>query len=105
MPDQANPLRQLMLASAQPGPSPGLRPRLVVVAGGRSGVGTTTMALNLAVAMAQRGTRAALIDADSSSGDVAMLCRLDDAHSLADVLAGRATVAEALQPGPGGILV
>ncbi len=106
MPDQANPLRQLMLAStAQQGPSRGLRPRLVLVAGGRSGVGTTTMALNLAVAMAQRGTRAALIDADSDSGDVATLCRLDDAHSLADVLAGRSTVAGALQPGPGGIHV
>ncbi len=106
MSDQANPLRQLMLAStARQGPSRGLRPRLVLVAGGRSGVGATTMALNLAVAMAQRGTRAALIDADSNSGDVATLCRLNDAHSLADVLAGRSTVAEAFQRGPGGIHV
>ncbi len=61
------------------------------------------MALNLTVAMAQRGIRAVLIDADARGGDVATLCRLDDARSLADVLAGRCTVADALQPGPGGI--
>ncbi len=106
MPDQANRLRQLMLAAAASrGADPALRPRLVLVAGGQAGAGATTMALNLAVAMAQRGARAALIDADSNNGDIATLCRLQDAHSLADVLAGRATVAEALQPGPGGIRV
>ncbi len=63
------------------------------------------MALNLAVAMSQRGIRTILIDADSRGGDVATLCRLDSTVTLADVLAGRSTVAEALRPGPGGIRV
>jgi len=81
------------------------RPRIVLIAGGKGGVGTTTMAVNLAVALAQRGIRTVLVDADSHGGDVATLCRLDDAHSLAGVLAGRSTVAESLQPGPGGIRV
>ncbi len=106
MPDQANPLRRLMMASAD-GQSvrAGLQPRVVLAAGARRDVGTTTVALNLAVAMAQRGIRVVLVDADARGGDLASLCRLDDAQSLADVLAGRITVAEALQPGPGGIHV
>ncbi len=106
MPDQANPLRRLMLASAaEEGLCPALRPRVALIAGGRRGVGATTMALNLAVAMAQRGVRAVLVDADSRGGDLAALCRLEGARSLADVLAGRYTVADSLQPGPGGIHV
>ncbi len=106
MPDQANPLRRLMMTSAaELGVRPGLRPRMVLVAGAKREVGTTTVALNLAVAMAQRGVRVVLVDADARGGDLASLCRLGNAHSLADVLAGRATVAESLQPGPGGIQV
>ncbi len=106
MPDQANSLRRLMRAStAGEGLRPALRPRVALVIGGRRGVGTTTMALNLAVAMAQRGVRAVLVDVDSRGGDLAAWCRLEGAHSLADVLAGRCTVTEALQPGPGGIHV
>jgi flagellar biosynthesis protein FlhG len=106
MPDQANSLRQLVLAgTAEHSLAGGIRPRIALVAGGKGGVGTTTMALNLAVALSQRGVRAALIDADPRGGDAATLCRLNDAFSLADVLAGRCTVAESLQPGPGGIHV
>lgn len=106
MPDQANPLRRLMMAgAAEQGVRAGLRPRLVLAAGAQRDVGTTTMALNLAVAMAQRGVRVVLVDADARGGDLASRCRLDDAQSLADVLAGRITVADALQPGPGGIHV
>ncbi|MDY0168642.1 MAG: P-loop NTPase [Thermoguttaceae bacterium] len=106
MPDQANSLRQLVLTnSAARSPGGRLRPSVALIAGGKGGVGTTTMALNLAVALSQRGIRTVLIDADPRGGDVATLCRLDDSLTLADVLAGRCTVAESLQPGPGGIHV
>ncbi len=106
MPDQANPLRRLMLANAAENASRrGYRPWVVLMGGGRRGVGTTTVALNLAVAMGQRGLRTVLVDADSRGGDLAALCRLNDAPSLADVLAGRSAVADALQAGPGGIHV
>lgn len=106
MPDQANSLRRLMLAStAESGPKAGPRPRIAMIAGGKGGVGTTTLAVNLAVALSQRGIRTALIDADARGGNVATLCRLDSTRTLTDVLAGRSTVAESLRPGPGGIRV
>ena len=51
--DQANDLRQLVRRA---GPQrPALRTRLVVVAGGKGGSGTTTLAVNLAAALAAQG--------------------------------------------------
>lgn len=106
MPDQANDLRRLVLRSGRTG---GLNdsppPKLVVVAGGKGGVGTTTVALNLAVALAREGRRTVLVDADFAGPDCAALCRIDERYGAADVLAGRRTVHEVLQLGPGGIQV
>jgi flagellar biosynthesis protein FlhG len=105
MPDQANDLRKLVQHYAVPArPQPAARPGLLVVAGGKGGVGTTTIAVNLAVALGQRGTRTLLIDA-APSGDVATLCRIEPRHTLAEVLAGRRSVEETIQPGPEKIRV
>lgn len=100
--DQAHDLRQL---AHQTRHSPSGRPRVVAVAGGKGGVGTTTLAVNLAVALAARRQRTVLIDADPDGAGVADLCRLQERWTWADVLASRAALAAALQPGPGGIRV
>src|SRR3989304_8316814 len=103
MHDQANDLRRLVRESRTPASAPApLRPTLLVVAGGKGGVGTTTLAVNLAVALAQRGRRTVLVDADPDTADAAILCRLPEHHTVADVLAPRRAPAEALQPVPGG---
>ena len=105
--DQANELRQLVRQQVprRLGDSAGARPRLVVVAGGKGGVGTTTVAVNLAVALARAGRRTVLVDADPDGGDVAMLCGLDERHTLADVLAGAANRRRGAPAGPGGLQV
>jgi flagellar biosynthesis protein FlhG len=72
----------------------------MVLSGGKGGVGTTTLAVNLAVIMARNGVRTVLVDADPDGGNVALLCGLEERYTLADVLAGRRTVAEVLRPGP-----
>ncbi len=106
MPDQANHLRRLVRHSALAARSaPGQRPRLVLVAGGKGGVGTTTVAVNLAVAMAADGLRTVLVDADLYGGDAAVLCRIEHRYGLVDVLAGRRTIHEVLRPGPGALQV
>lgn len=106
LPDQANDLRKLVLRAGRGG---GLNdappPKIVVVAGGKGGVGTTTVALNLSVALAREGRRTVLVDADFAGPDIAGLCRIDEQYGAADVLAGRRTVHEVLQRGPGGIQV
>ena len=53
--DQANDLRKLVMQAAeQPQDSPSRSVRTALVAGGKGGVGTTTVAVNLAVAAAQQ---------------------------------------------------
>jgi len=107
MHDQANHLRRLVRRFAsQDASASRLRPNLIVVAGGKGGVGTTTVAVNLAVAMAGIGLRTVLVDADFYGGDAAILCGLEPHHyNIADVLASRRTIHEVLQPGPGAVQV
>ena len=103
--DQAHDLRQLA-TRCQPAETPCCRrrPALVVVAGGKGGVGTTSVAIGLATAVAKTGRHSVLIDADSR-GDVALLCGVEERYTLADVLAGRRTWTEALCTGPTSVKV
>ncbi|MCS6846187.1 MAG: Mrp/NBP35 family ATP-binding protein [Anaerolineae bacterium] len=51
---------------------------LIVVASGKGGVGKTTCAVNLAVALAQRGARVGLLDADIYGPNVPLMLGLQD---------------------------
>lgn len=106
MRDQADELRSIVLKSARPWTAAtGPAPRLVALAGGKGGVGTTTLSLNLAVALAQQGQRVILIDADLERADIATLCHMKERYSIADVLSARRDIHEVLEPGPAGIQV
>lgn len=104
--DQANQLRALVRESAQNNAHTGFPlPRKLVVSGGKGGVGSTTVALNLAVALAQQGRRIVLVDGDIERPDMASLCRLDVRDTINDVLTARRTVHEVLHRGPVGIQI
>jgi flagellar biosynthesis protein FlhG len=103
--DQSTSLRRLVLASGRTlGGDAGPPPRLVVVAGGKASVGATTLAVNLAVALASHGSRTVLIDADLRA-DVAAHCGLAAGVGITDVLLNRKDIHEVLQRGPGGTQV
>jgi len=102
MDDQARQLRQLVKDAAGFAPSA----RLIVVAGGRAGVGTTTVAVNLAVAAARHGASVVLADADPRHGDLARLCGLPDrCVSMGVSVRAAAEVHAPPQPGPAGVRV
>lgn len=103
MHDQADELRQLVRERAGAGRGPAVP--LVVVSGGKGGVGTTTIATNLAIALARHGRRTVLVEADLDHGGNAHLGQNPERGSLVDVLAGRRTVHDALEHGPAGIQV
>jgi flagellar biosynthesis protein FlhG len=106
MHDQADELRQLVLRGMRRSiPRATAPPKLVAVCGGKGGVGTTALAVNLAIALAREGRSTVLVDVDLSGGDVALACRLEEGYSVADVLSGARTVHEALQLGPAGVQV
>jgi flagellar biosynthesis protein FlhG len=102
--DQADDLRRLATHYGCPvAPCATQRPTVLAVAGGKGGVGTTTIAMRLTELLTQAGRRALLVDADPRGGNAAMLCRIEERYSLADVLAGRRNWAEAIETGPSGI--
>jgi flagellar biosynthesis protein FlhG len=68
-------------------------------------VGTSNLALNLAIALGEYGQRVALVDADLGLANIDLLCGLSPGRDLGDVLAGELPLAEATVPGPGEIRV
>jgi flagellar biosynthesis protein FlhG len=79
MSDQANELRELMRhIDAAHDVRRGRRRGMIFVTGGKGGVGTTTLAVNLAAAFAQAQHRTLLVEATPSGGQLAMLCGQDD---------------------------
>jgi flagellar biosynthesis protein FlhG len=79
--DQATELRQLVRRDVGPTDHAreGASPRLIAVTSGKGGVGTSTIALNLAVALSMSGRRVALVDVDLNAGatDVAAWADLE----------------------------
>jgi flagellar biosynthesis protein FlhG len=106
MHDQADQLRALARAAGARDAGPVCPPpQKMVVCGGKGGVGATTIAVNLSIALARLGARVVLVDADMNRADIAPLCQLDARQTVADVLSGRRTVHEVLHRGPAGIQV
>jgi flagellar biosynthesis protein FlhG len=103
MHDQADELRQLVRERSNSGTTSGPTVPLVVVSGGKGGVGTTTIAANLAVALARQGRLAVFVDADLDHGGNANLCHHPQLGSVIDVLKGKRSVHEVLERGPAGI--
>lgn len=71
--------------------------RSVLVVGARREQGTTTAALNLALAMAQLGRRVLLIDAHLRAPEILELLEMTPAPGLTDVLVGAASRDEAIR--------
>jgi len=65
-----------------------LRPvRVIAVTGGKGGVGKTSVAVNLATALARRGRRVVLMDGDLGLANADVLLGLSPPYTLAHVLA------------------
>jgi flagellar biosynthesis protein FlhG len=114
MSDQADGLRQLVRArsgaSALADPPPPAimaspTARSLVLTSGKGGVGTSNLALNLAIALGERGSRVVLVDADLGLANIDLLCGLAPGCDLGDVLSGDRPLSEAIVDGPAGIRI
>ncbi|MBV8244351.1 MAG: septum site-determining protein MinD [Candidatus Eremiobacteraeota bacterium] len=86
----------------QPAPSrsrsPQPRGRAIVVTSGKGGVGKTTTTANLGTALAQRGSRVALVDADVGLRNLDIVLGLENRvrHHVLDILEDRVSIEDAV---------
>ncbi|UNK43949.1 MinD/ParA family protein [Luteimonas sp. S4-F44] len=88
-----------------PAPAPFAPVRTLAVTGGKGGVGKTNVSANLAIALAGMGQRTMLLDADLGLANLDVLLGLSPRFTLADLVAGRCTLDEAIIEGPAGVLI
>lgn len=79
--------------------------QVIAVTGGKGGVGKTTIAVNLAAALAGRGKQVMLLDGDLGLANVDVFLGLTPRLTLADVLAGNCSLEEILLDAPQGFKV
>jgi len=73
------------------------------IAGGKGGVGKTTTAVNVAAALEASGYDTVVVDADLGMANLGAMLGIEYDRSLHDVLAGNATVSEAMTDAQGGV--
>lgn len=98
MNDQAHKLREFVRRGAT-------RARVIAVTSGKGGVGKTSTSVNLAIALAAKGRRVILLDADLGLANVEVLLGLNSLYNLQHVINGERSLGEILAQGPGGIRV
>ena len=79
--------------------------KILAVTSGKGGVGKTFIAANLAAALAERGERVLVLDADLGLANLDVVLNLHPKITLHDVFTGKATLDEAILPAPGGFSV
>jgi flagellar biosynthesis protein FlhG len=79
--------------------------KVIAVTSGKGGVGKTTLSVNLAVALAGRGRRVLLFDADLGMANVHIFAGVTPRSTLLDFVEGRCALAQILTAGPGGVQI
>jgi flagellar biosynthesis protein FlhG len=77
----------------------------LAVTSGKGGVGKTFVAANLAAALARRGRRVLVLDADLGLANLDVVLNLFPQFTLHEVFTGRSSLLDAILPAPGGFSV
>jgi Mrp family chromosome partitioning ATPase len=91
--------------SAAAGSGNGKGARITAVTSGKGGVGKTFVTANLAAALARRGERVLVLDADLGLANIDVVLNLYSRLTLHDVFTGRTPLDDAILPAPGGFSV
>ena len=102
MSDVLNPPKDVTGASVPP-----IKPmgKVVAITSGKGGVGKTFVSANLAAALAKRGNRVLVLDADLGLANLDVVLNLYPKVTLHDVFLGKAKLEDAVIRAPGGFSV
>ena len=83
----------------------GRRARIMALTSGKGGVGKTFLAANLAAALARRGRKVLVLDADLGLANLDVVLNLQPKVTLHDVFTGKVALNDAILAAPGGVEV
>ncbi len=85
--------------------APAGRARYLTVCSGADNVGRSSLCINLAIALARDGKRVCILDTDPSISNAHHLLGISPAYSLVSVARGDCNMRDAINNGPGGIML
>ena len=94
--DQASGLRKM--ASIKP-------VRVITITGGKGGIGKTNITANMAVALANKGKKVLVLDADLGLANMDIVLGLESKYNISHVVKGEKTLNEIIIDGPSGIKI
>ena len=78
--------------------------RSIAIASGKGGVGKTTITGNLGIALAMRGVKTVLVDADIAMANLSLLLGMQNSPiTLHEILMGEAAIEDGIYQGPKGV--
>lgn len=79
--------------------------RVMAVTSGKGGVGKSSLVLNLGLALAERGQRIIILDADLGLANINIMLGNEPIYTLWDVVENRVSLRETLENGPSGVRI
>ncbi|MBQ8923640.1 MAG: MinD/ParA family protein [Lachnospiraceae bacterium] len=96
--DQASKLREMVKTSNNVGNS-----RVIAVTSGKGGVGKTSISVNLAIELSERGKKVVIFDADFGLANVEVMLGIRPKYNLLDLIHNEKSIEEIITTGPKGI--
>ncbi|MBR1815433.1 MAG: MinD/ParA family protein [Lachnospiraceae bacterium] len=96
--DQASKLREMVKTSNNVSNS-----RVIAVTSGKGGVGKTSISVNLAIELSERGKKVVIFDADFGLANVEVMLGIRPKYNLLDLIHNDKSIEEIITTGPKGI--